>query len=89
MFRRGLAGRAFFLGAGYNRLLDARPDLARDRALLLHGVQNLAPQEERDATVIFMNPRLGVPYTAPSEVETGFEEIRNRILRHKPPHADS
>ncbi len=85
------SGRAkFFLGAGYNRFPDELYDKSGELPLLLHGVLNERPNEERDAVVVFMHPPAGYPgYQVPTKDETGIEEVREYILRRNPPYADA
>jgi hypothetical protein len=78
----------FFLGAGYNHLRKLNPQTIKRLPLFLHGVINHEPEVERNAAVVFMNPRLGTAYTPPNDTETGIEEIRAEILRHRPPYED-
>lgn len=78
-----------FLGAGYNRAPDAFYNLNGELPLLLHGVLNEQPDQERDAVVIFMHPPANLPgYIVPGEGETGLEAVHAHILRHSPVHAD-
>lgn len=78
----------FFLGAGYNHLRQEHPKDVPRLPLFLHGVDNEEPDVERDAAVVFMNPHVEVPYTVPGSGETGIDEIREEILRHRPPYID-
>lgn len=79
----------FFLGAGFHHL--PRRDMYEHEKLplFLHGVKNHEPKIERDAVVIFMNPHRGVKHAVPTANETGFDEIRESILRRRPPYEDS
>lgn len=71
-----------FLGAGYNRLPDSEYDKNGELPLLLHGVLNEQPDEERDAVVVFMHPLAHYPgYIVPGPDETGIDEVRSFILR--------
>ncbi len=85
------SGRAkLFLGAGYNRFLSEIYDKNGELPLLLHGVLNERPDEERDAVVVFMHPPAGYPgYQVPTKDETGIDGVRDYILRRNPPHQDS
>ena len=76
----------FFFGAGYNNL--PRKFRNPNLPLLLHGVNNLEPDQERDAVVVFMNPRRGFTHIVPGQEQTGFVEVRAHILRHMPPYSD-
>lgn len=79
-----------FLGAGYDHLNDEVYEQNGALPLLLHGVLNKRPQEERYAVVVFMSPPAGFPgYRVPRRHETGIEDIRAHILRRRPPHAES
>lgn len=76
-----------FLGAGYNRLPDQDYSHNGELPLLLHGVLNERPNEERYAVVVFMHPPARYPgYQVPSGHETGLEGVRDHILRRSPPH---
>ncbi|HET9173792.1 MAG TPA: hypothetical protein VFN56_00755 [Candidatus Saccharimonadales bacterium] len=79
-----------FLGAGYQHLPTEHRDANAFMPLLLHGVINDTPGEERNAVVVFMNPhRFFKGYSVPNSAhETGFDEVRNYILRRRPPHED-
>lgn len=78
-----------FLGAGYNRAPDDLYKQSGQLPLLLHGVRNEQPREERDAVVVFIHPPAGFPdYVVPGIGETGIEDIRDHILRRKPVHEE-
>jgi hypothetical protein len=79
-----------FLGAGYNRLPDPLYEVNGELPLLLHGVRNEQPDEERDAVVVFMHPPANYPgYAVPTNNETGIDKVREFILRRKPAYADA
>lgn len=84
------SGRAkVFLGAGYNRLSDDIYERNGRQPLLLHGVRNERPEEERDAVVIFMHPPANYPgYIVPGPEETGIDTVRAHILRRSPAHEE-
>jgi hypothetical protein len=84
------SGRAkVFLGAGYNRLPNQIFDINGRQPLLLHGVRNERPEEERDAVVVFMHPPAHYPgYIVPGEEETGIDTVRAHILRRSPAHEE-
>jgi hypothetical protein len=85
--RSGMA--KVFLGAGYNRFPDDLYGQNGQLPLLLHGVVNERPAEERDAVVVFMHPPANYPgYSIPTPSETGLEDIREHILRRNPPHVE-
>lgn len=70
----------FFLGAGYNRLPQNIHEQNGTLPLLAHGVVNVESDAERDAVVVFMNPRIGFePYTVPSKEETGWDELAKHL----------
>ncbi len=70
-----------FAAAGYNRFSDEVYDLNGELPLLMHGVLNLVPNEERFAHVAFMHPHLQAArlmgYLVPTSNETGIEGIRS------------
>lgn len=69
-----------FVGAGYNRFSDDVYDRNGELPLLMHGVLNLVPDEERFAQVGFMHPHLraarAMDCRIPTPDETGIEGIR-------------
>lgn len=78
-----------FLGAGYNRAPDTTYNLNGRLPLLLHGVKNEQPDKERNAVVVFIHPPADFPgYSVPGKGETGIDDIRNHVLRRKPPYED-
>lgn len=70
-----------FAGAGYNRLDKGLRDASGNLPLLLHGVINRVPEEERDAVVVFMNHHVDVLGSVARPDETGFNEVRARVVR--------
>lgn len=73
----------FFLGAGQRRLPADIAGPSDGLPLLLHGVTNENPNEERYAAVVFMHPLAHYPgYVVPGPDETGIDGVRNFILRH-------
>jgi hypothetical protein len=76
-----------FAGAGYNRLPAPSRQVSGNLPLLLHGVTNDFPNEERDAVVLFMNEHVGKhDASVPAVDECRFGNIRasvaERQLRH-------
>lgn len=73
-----------FLGAGYNRMPQRIHEANGKLPLLLHGVVNERPQEERYAVVVFMHPPAGYPgYLVPDKYETGIEGVRAYLLNQE------
>ncbi|GEM_PF-5375738 len=78
----------FFLSAGYNRLPQAVHEQNGALPLLAHGVINEAPEEPRDAVVVFLNPhRYYKEYTIPPLHETGLSTIQQHLLSSQTPEA--
>ena len=75
-----------FAGAGFNHFQrDVAPEVPR-LPLLLHGVTNERPGEERNAIVVFMHQREGVVCAPVYRLggETGFDSVRKRLARYDP-----
>jgi len=76
-----------FTGAGYNLMPEDVRQESGNLPLLLHGVQDDHPGEERDAVIVFINQHLGVKgWQVVDKTETGFEQVRehvaNKQMRH-------
>jgi hypothetical protein len=69
-----------FAGAGYNHLPDNAKEASGNLPLLLHGVVDDHPGEERDAIVIFINQRIGIDLSVPRGPEKGFAHVRQAVL---------
>lgn len=76
-----------FTGAGYQHLPEVARQSSGNLPMLLHGVVNSQPGQERDAVVVFMNEPANVRGIPPTQAEeTGYSDVRHalyqRQLRH-------